>query len=123
MLPLILLDVDGVLNAFDWQADASSDSWSHGFARAQGQLWPITFSPAVVDALRAWHEAGQGGDAVADDLGTCRQRESARAARPPAPHGGRDLRRRADDGVAAGEVIPDELVDDVPDPGGELRRP
>lgn len=59
MLPLLLLDVDGVLNAFDSPVDASDQAWRHGFARAQGTLWPITFSPVVVAALRAWHEQGR----------------------------------------------------------------
>jgi hypothetical protein len=57
--PLMLLDVDGVLNAFEWDTEELSDVWSHGFARAQGQLWPITFSPDIVGTLRAWHEQGR----------------------------------------------------------------
>ena len=58
--PLLLLDVDGVLNALgrdDVRARAWSD-WRQGWARADGRRWPITWSPAVVTRLAAWHDEG-----------------------------------------------------------------
>jgi hypothetical protein len=59
--PILLLDVDGVLNALPYtQSDlAVWGDWQHGNAVAEGSRWPITWSPSVVTALREWHEAGQ----------------------------------------------------------------
>ncbi len=53
MRPLVLLDVDGVLNALG-PADDSWDDWQRGSAGALGRHWPIRFSPTVVDAVRGW---------------------------------------------------------------------
>ncbi len=56
MTPLVMLDVDGVLNAL-----GDLDCWpdeQNGFARAEGNLYPITFSRLVVARLRNWHESG-----------------------------------------------------------------
>jgi hypothetical protein len=59
--PVLLLDVDGVLNALPHtQSDlAVWTDWQHGSAVAEGSRWPITWSPSVVSSLRQWHEAGQ----------------------------------------------------------------
>lgn len=55
--PLLLLDVDGVLNAFD---DVGGwDVLMHGYARAEGNRWPILYSPTVIARLLALHTAGQ----------------------------------------------------------------
>ena len=59
--PLVLLDVDGVLNALD-DADELAGSWSdwrQGWATADGRRWPITWSPTVVAQLAAWHRSGR----------------------------------------------------------------
>jgi hypothetical protein len=56
--PILLLDVDGVLNALD-DDPASWDDWHHGSATAEGSRWPITWSPSVVARLRGWHEQGR----------------------------------------------------------------
>lgn len=60
-LPILLLDVDGVLNALPrTEADlAVWADWERGSATADGRRWPITWSPSVVAALRGWHEPGQ----------------------------------------------------------------
>lgn len=60
MPPLLLLDVDGVLNALadDARDLAAWPWWDSGRARAGGRSWPIRWAPAVVDRLRGWHEAG-----------------------------------------------------------------
>ena len=53
--PLVLLDVDGVLNAV--QARGRSDAWDDwrtGRATADGRSFPITWSPTVVEAVRSW---------------------------------------------------------------------
>jgi hypothetical protein len=57
--PLLLLDVDGVLNAL-WQGQPPDawPEWSRGSATADGRRWPITWAPAVVDRLRGWHADG-----------------------------------------------------------------
>ena len=56
--PLLLLDVDGVLNALgdDGQLKAAGGDWRQGWATADGTRWPITWSPAVVARLAAWHD-------------------------------------------------------------------
>ena len=56
--PLLLLDVDGVLNAL--AADPGLwPEWRIGSASADGRAWPIRWAPAVVDRLRGWHENGR----------------------------------------------------------------
>ncbi len=60
-MPLVLLDVDGVLNALgddDQPADTVSD-WQQGWATADGTRWPITWSPTVVARLASWHVEGR----------------------------------------------------------------
>ena len=59
--PLLLLDVDGVLNALgdDGQLKAAGGDWRQGWATADGTRWPITWSPAVVARLAAWHDQGR----------------------------------------------------------------
>lgn len=57
--PLLLLDVDGVLNAFGYAGESPDDrDWSFGTAEADGSEWPITWCPSVLAQLRAWHEQG-----------------------------------------------------------------
>lgn len=58
MRPLILLDVDGVLNALSDDADPVWRQWRRGHAHADGTSWPIVWAPPVVDRLRSWHETG-----------------------------------------------------------------
>ncbi len=60
MTPLLLLDVDGVLNALsDDLPDPSVWSrWQRGFAKADGMSWPIVFALDVVEQLVRWHEQG-----------------------------------------------------------------
>ncbi len=58
--PLVLLDVDGVLNAV--QAWGRSDAWADwrtGRATADGRQFPITWSPSVVAAVRSWQELAE----------------------------------------------------------------
>jgi hypothetical protein len=59
--PLLLLDVDGVLNALADDADslAAWPRWERGWASADGRRWPIRWAPDVVDRLRDWHEDGR----------------------------------------------------------------
>lgn len=59
--PLLLLDVDGVLNALSDHGEhrAAWPDWSRGSATSDGTSWPILWAPAVVDRLLAWHEEGQ----------------------------------------------------------------
>lgn len=60
MTPLLLLDVDGVLNAFGGDAGdlAAWQEWSAGWATADGGAWHITFAPAVVSRLVSWQNEG-----------------------------------------------------------------
>ena len=55
MTPLVLLDVDGVLNALG-PADDSWSDWERGSAVAAGRTWPVRWSPSVVAAVRSWQE-------------------------------------------------------------------
>lgn len=55
--PLVLLDVDGVLNAYE--RDGASAGWEVGHATADGCSWKITFCPAVIIALGELHESGR----------------------------------------------------------------
>ncbi len=58
--PLLLLDVDGVLNALsDGAAHPGTwPRWERGRATADGTAWPIRWAPDVVERLRTWHEQG-----------------------------------------------------------------
>lgn len=55
MRPLVLVDVDGVLNAIGPPDDEWPD-WQRGTAVALGRSWPIRWSPTVTAALRGWLE-------------------------------------------------------------------
>lgn len=59
-VPLLLLDVDGVLNAFGAQyaEDLGWSDWRTGYATADGRSWPIVFAPEPIARLREWHEQG-----------------------------------------------------------------
>jgi hypothetical protein len=55
VVPLLLLDVDGVLNAVAWGSDRGTwGDWRRGTAVADGRSWPIQWSPSVVDAVLRW---------------------------------------------------------------------
>jgi hypothetical protein len=55
--PLVLLDMDGVLNAIAPVGDRSVwPDWRTGNAYADGLAWPILFSPSVVAEVRAWRD-------------------------------------------------------------------
>lgn len=56
--PLLLLDVDGVLNALGRPLSAVWDDWQLGSATAQGRGYVIAWSPSVVRRLFDWHTAG-----------------------------------------------------------------
>ena len=55
--PLVLLDVDGVLNAVPYfgRSEQWSD-WQVGEALASGSRFRITWSPSVVEAVLSWRE-------------------------------------------------------------------
>jgi hypothetical protein len=57
--PLLLLDVDGVVNALGDELDpAVWSDWRTGWAEADGRRWQIRWSPSVVQRLRDWHDTG-----------------------------------------------------------------
>jgi len=60
MTPVLLPDVDGVLNALsDDLPDISVwPRWQRGFAKADGMTWPIVFALDVVERLVGWHDEG-----------------------------------------------------------------
>jgi len=59
MTPLLLLDVDGVLNAVTLAPDeAVWPDWRTGTADANGRTWTIRWSPTDVARLLHWHEQG-----------------------------------------------------------------
>lgn len=55
--PLILLDVDGVLNALD--AGPAWDDWQVGKAVADGRAYRIHWSPSVVARVLRWTEVAE----------------------------------------------------------------
>lgn len=58
--PVLLLDVDGVINACTRKPDPNAwEHWQTGEAAASGRVWPITWSPEVVKFLTALHDSGQ----------------------------------------------------------------
>lgn len=57
--PLLLLDVDGVLNALGRPLSPDWDDWQVGNATAAGREYEIAWSPSVVRRLLEWHEAGR----------------------------------------------------------------
>lgn len=59
--PLLLLDVDGVLNALgNGPPDpAVWPQWQQGRATSEGIAWPIVFAPEVMQRLSAWHRDGR----------------------------------------------------------------
>ena len=60
MRPLLLLDVDGVLNAVTPRPDPDVwPDWREGTASAAGRTWPIRWSPSVVDAVAGWRGAAE----------------------------------------------------------------
>jgi hypothetical protein len=58
MRPLVLLDVDGVLNALAVDHPAWDD-WQRGTAEAMGRTWPIQWSPTVASRVRAWQDLAE----------------------------------------------------------------
>ena len=57
--PLLLLDVDGVVNVVTRAGDPTVWSdWQTGTAYNELGGWPILWSPTVIDHLRRWHTAG-----------------------------------------------------------------
>jgi hypothetical protein len=60
MIPLLLLDVDGVLNALGEHHELANTwpSWQNGFARSAMTSWPIQFSPDLIERLVRWHLTG-----------------------------------------------------------------
>lgn len=53
--PLVLVDVDGVLNAVpSFGRSPAWPDWRAGAAEAGGRTYPITWSPTVVAALVSW---------------------------------------------------------------------
>ncbi len=55
MTPLVLLDVDGVLNALGPAGEGWPD-WRTGTAPALGRSWPVRWSPSVVDRVLSWRQ-------------------------------------------------------------------
>lgn len=55
--PLVLLDVDGVLNALD--AGPAWHDWQVGDAVADGRTYRIRWSPSVVSRVLRWTEVAQ----------------------------------------------------------------
>jgi hypothetical protein len=52
--PLVLLDVDGVLNLLGDDAPGGWEVVCSGWATAEGTSYPITWAPEVLDAVRGW---------------------------------------------------------------------
>lgn len=62
MIPVWLLDIDGVVNAISKKPNRTvwpTDDWSTGKASCDGFDWPIMWSRPVVDFIREVHESGR----------------------------------------------------------------
>lgn len=62
MTPVILLDVDGVINAITKKPNRSIwpvASWRSGWALCSGKEWPITWSVEVIEFLTRVHVEGR----------------------------------------------------------------
>lgn len=62
MIPVWLLDVDGVINKIGENPDASiwpKDQWSVGTARCGGEDWPILWAQPVIEFIKYAHESGR----------------------------------------------------------------
>ena len=57
--PLLLLDVDGVLNALGRPLPDAWPDWRKGEATAAGRDYVIAWSPSVVRQIVDWHESGR----------------------------------------------------------------
>ena len=58
--PLVLLDVDGVLNAVSRDPDETAwQDWRTGAATARGRSWRVLWSPSVVQAVHGWLEVAE----------------------------------------------------------------
>lgn len=57
-LPLVLLDVDGVLNALAGRAAEAWPEYRTGSARADGRAWPISWAPPVTERVAGWQRDG-----------------------------------------------------------------
>jgi hypothetical protein len=58
--PVLLLDVDGVVNAITKTPDPNVwESWQKGEAESNGRTWPITWSPEVAKYLTGLHDSGR----------------------------------------------------------------
>lgn len=57
--PLVLLDVDGVVNALGRPLPADWPEWRSGKAAAQGRDYAIAWSPEAVRRVLGWHESGR----------------------------------------------------------------
>lgn len=57
--PLLLLDVDGVLNALGRPLTDDWSDWRTGTATAAGRDYVIAWSPSVVARLLDWHAGGR----------------------------------------------------------------
>lgn len=56
--PLVLLDVDGVLNILGDDEEPTWEVVLSGRATAEGTSFPITWSPDVIDWITRWIDAG-----------------------------------------------------------------
>ena len=58
--PLVLLDVDGVLNAVPLRGRPRAwDDWQAGHAVADGNRFPILWSPTVIAAVLSWRDVAE----------------------------------------------------------------
>ncbi len=56
--PLVLLDVDGVINALGRGDRSAWKDWTSGAVNVRGEDYEVVYSPTVVATIRRWHESG-----------------------------------------------------------------
>lgn len=57
--PVILLDIDDVINIFGYKPDETIwRKWERGSAYAHGRAWGLLWAPALIDAITEIHTAG-----------------------------------------------------------------
>lgn len=62
MIPVWLLDVDGVVNSLSKKPDGAiwpKSQWSTGMAQGEDREWPILWAHPVVEFIRMVHESGR----------------------------------------------------------------
>ncbi len=82
--PIVLLDVDGVINALGRGDRSAWRDWTSGAVTVRGEDYEVVYSPTVVATIRRWHESGLADVRWLADWGDAANRELRRLTGLPA---------------------------------------